>query len=224
MEISTLNNFDFVRPATKALWTFDEEDGIDSSPNGNDLPVGSPSYELGKFGQAISLDGYEYLRAASPFTSLSLSALSILAWIKTTASGEGILFSNIYDTEWTGYGFAFGYIGNRIYFLVGDGSDWLYEHVANNINVCDNKWHFVAISRGSTYTRIYIDGMLDLQESNAPLGYTDYEMACIGALYSPIWGDYRFPGVGAVDSLHILSGELGYATVRRMYAFQMGWI
>lgn len=218
-----MNYFDFVRPATKALWTFDNEDCLDSSPNGNDLTLGTPTYDIGRFGQAVYFSGAKFKRASTSYPSLALTTFSILCWIKTANNAYQTIFSfeDAYNWDLTGY--CIGTWDGNAFLSTSEGT-WGDPQFIGNSTVDDGAWHWLAITRGSTYSRIYVDGKLDLQSSNLGLAFDSYEIPCMGAVWEQYDSAAQDKFCGYVDSVHILNQELSYTTIRRMYAFQMGWI
>lgn len=105
-----------------------------------------------------------------------------------------------------------------------DGGEIGDPQFVGTIDIKDGAWHWIVLTRGATYTRIYVDGKLDLQAANQGLAFYGAEIACLGAW----WNNYEATAldkyVGYIDNIHIINTELSYATIRRMYAFQMGWI
>jgi len=218
-----MNYFDWVRPATKALWTFDDDDGTDSGPYGYDLTAGHLDYTLGRFGRCGYFDGNNYLIAANTCPQLALTTMSICFWMKSTDTGEGYTLGNVDVSDYT-YGFNAGIVSSKVFFETFNGSGYVYRRTGGSISLSDNKWHWIVITRGAIYTNFYVDGKLDYSGSNTALAYDGYEITCLGAW----WGDYDNAAhdhfYGYIDNMQILSIELDHATIRRMYAFQMGWI
>ena len=220
----TVNNFDFVRPTTAALYTFDEENCLDSSPNGNDLTKGSPTYDLGRFGQAVYFSGSKFKRATTYYPSLALTTYSIFCWIKTTDNAYQTIFAFLDSTGSDLSGYDIGTWGGNVYMSSNDGDAIGDPQFVGSIDISDGAWHWIALTRGATYTRIYVDGKLDLQDANQSLAFFGYEIACLGAWWFAPDGTALDKYIGYIDNLHILNTELSYATIRKNYAFQMGWI
>lgn len=218
-----MNCFDFVRPATVARWTFDNDDCVDSSPNGNNLTRGSPSYDLGRFGRAVRFDGSDFKRANTYYASLAITTFSILCWIKTTDGDFQTIFSfeDAYNRDLTGY--SIGTWGGNVFLSTSEGS-WGNPQFVGSLEPNDGAWHWLAITRGATYSRIYVDGKLDLQASNVGLTFDTYEISCMGAIWEQYDSQAQDTFIGHVDNFNILNIELSYATIRKMYAFQMGWL
>lgn len=221
-----MNNFDFVRPKTKALWTFDNDDGVDSGPYGYDLTSGYLDYALGRFGRCGYFDGNNYRRTVSSCAGLRLSTMSACFWMKSGFTGEQYVFGNVY----TGYGNTTGYnfgitSSKRLFYesFPGDGST---DRITGGgtTDPVDNRWNWVVITRGNTYTRFYINGKLDYQAPNGGLSFNGSEITCIGAWWYMYYSSAEDHFHGYLDNLHIFDVEFGHSTIRRMYAFQMGWI
>lgn len=225
MEIPILNNFDFVRPNTAALYIFDG-DGADSSENNNDLSYGGPTYSSSRFGLSCAyFSGSTYLRSTYPsYTSLQFNNFSAHFWMKSISGAYQTIFS-FEDYDSILYGYQFGIWEYKIFLSEANGGPiGDPNHRGNSTNAVDGNWHWIVITRGSTYVRFYIDGLLDYQAARGGLGYNGYELACAGAWWYNNGGvAYDFL-TGSLDQLHLQNIELSYATIRRMYAFQMGWI
>ena len=223
-----MNAYDFVRPATKALWTFDDEDGADASSYGNDLLLGSPDYRLGRFGQCVQFDGSNYLRSDFPsYASLQLTDLTIHYWVKpdTFAPRWQTVFS-FHDYDETLYGYETGLNYDNIFFGAYSGPDILPQFVGS-ISLDDDEWHWIVITNSTItgLTQIYVDGKLDLSDSRQNIAFNGYELVDLGAFWydmgSTAWDFFT----GCIDNLHVMSGALGQDnTIRRMYASMRGWL
>jgi len=66
-----------------AWWKFDS-DANDSAGSNHGKPHGDPTYEAGKFGQAISLDGDDYVDCGTDDSLNITGDITISAWIKTS--------------------------------------------------------------------------------------------------------------------------------------------
>lgn len=217
-----MNYFDFVRPATKALWKL-EDSGEDSGPYGYDVIYGGLDYALGRFGRCGYFDGNNYLIAANTCPQLALTTMSICFWMKSTDTGEGYALGNVDVSDYT-YGFNAGIVSSKVFFETFNGSGYVYRRTGGSISLSDNKWHWVVITRGATYTRFYVDGKLDYSGSNTSLAYNNQQITCLGAWWGRYDSSARDHFHGYIDNMHILGVELNRDTIRHMYAFQMGWI
>ena len=220
-----MNYFDFVRPATAALYIFDG-DGVDSSENDNDLIYGSPTYSLSRFGLYCAyFSGSKYLRSTYPsYTSLQFNVFSAHFWMKSTSGAYQTIFS-FEDYDSILFGYQFGIWDYKIFLSEANGcAIGNPNHQGNSTNAVDGNWHWIVITRGSTYVRFYVDGLLDYQAARGDLGYNGYELACAGAWWHNNAGVAYDFFTGSLDQLHLQKIELSYATIRKMYAFQMGWL
>ena len=219
-----MNHLDFVRPKTMALWAFDDEDGTDSGPNGYHLTTGHLDYSLGRFGACGYFDGNNYLRSNTNLPQLAQAIISVCFWMKSNFGSEQYIFSNVYTWVGNTYGYNIGTTADDQLFYEGFPGDGYGYRVKGGPDVTDNGWRWIVITRGATYTRFYIDGCLEYTVANPPLGFNGREYACIGAW----WYQYNNAAYdhysGYLDELHLLNLELSAATIRKMYAFQMGWL
>lgn len=225
MEIPNLNNFDFVRPASVAWWTFDDDDGTDSGPYGYDLTDGHLDYTLGRFGRCGYFDGDNYIRKTSNCSELALSIMSACFWMKSGFTDEQYVFGNVYTGYGNTTGYNFGITSSRRLFyesFPGDGS--IDRITGGDTNPANDQWNWIVITRGNDYTRFYINGKLDYQAPNGGLSFNGSEISCVGAWWDIYYSSAEDHFHGYLDNLHIFDVEFGHSTIRRMYAFQMGWI
>ncbi|MCD6018063.1 MAG: hypothetical protein K0S53_1184 [Bacteroidetes bacterium] len=110
---------------------------------------------------ALNFDGTDDFVAINSTSLLSMTnAVTIEAWVKTSASGEQYIVTKNDDSFYMGvnvdgnFGKASFYIGGVSDFSGG----WLYSN-ASNIN--NNTWHHVAGTYDGSTIKIYIDGVLD---------------------------------------------------------------
>jgi len=225
MEIPNLNNFDFVRPGTTAVWTFDNEDGVDTGPYGYDLTSGHLDYALGKFGRCGYFDGNNYLRATASCAGLRLSTMSACFWMKSSYANEQYIFGNVYAPAGNTTGYNFGTTSSRRLFYESFPGDGSVSRITGGATYpVDGNWNWIVITRGSTHTRFYINGKLDYQALNGGLSFNGSEISCVGAWWYIYTSSAEDHFHGYLDNLHIFDVEFGHSTIRRMYAFQMGWI
>jgi len=224
MEIPIVNNFDFVRPATRALWKL-EDNGEDAGPYGYDLTSGNLDYALGRFGRCGYFDGDNYRRTTSSCAGLQLSTMSACFWMKSGFTSEQYVFGNVYTGYGNTTGYNFGITSSRRLFyesFPGDGSS--DRITGGGTDPVNNRWNWIVITRGTKYTRFYINGKLDYQALNGGLSFNGSEISCVGAWWYIYYSSAEDHFHGYLDNLHILNTELSHSTIRRMYAFQMGWI
>lgn len=224
------NQYDFIRPETVALWTFDNDDASDSSPNHNDLDfyLTNPEYALGRFGRCAYFGGaaWDYMRDSATNLSLAITTFSICLWMKSAHNEYEyqtfISYASVLSTYT--YGYFLGLNFDRLNFGVNYGNVYGWHEVQNDtIDPCDGEWHWIVLTRDATYVRFYVDGQYDGQYSTTSLSFTGAEIACIGANY---YSSTYFEPLkdGYLDMVHVLGIELSAQDVRKMYAFQMGWL
>lgn len=145
----------------KGLWRF-ENTALDGSGNGNNgtLQGTPPSYAAAKFGQGISLNGTSDYISVAHSTSLTLSNLTIAAWMRQTT--PNVTFTLVSKTQpaspWHGFRFGSG--------SAADGKPrlWINEtDVVATTRVDDNTFHHVAVTyiSSSRAYAFYLDGKLN---------------------------------------------------------------
>jgi len=160
-------------PDTASLVAHYEFEGTanDSSGNGrNGTAVGDPIFVAGKVGQAISLDGIgDYVEIIGYKGILGPNAITVTAWIKTTATETGAII-----------GWGSGAASQRFGFRIDDGR-LRTEHHGGNIQgdttMNDGGWHHVAVTVQENATIsypevvLYLNGIDDTRPSTDPDAY-----------------------------------------------------
>lgn len=147
-------------------WTFDNNVNDSAGTNPGTLR-GNPTYAAGKFGQAIRLDGDDYVDFGNP-TSLDFGTgdWTVSAWIKTTMTGtgdanKGTVFAKGGDqTGGIRYTLAVGELQSGMITLTTD-DDIAKIQVTGSTVVNNDTWHHVVGMRNGNELRIYVDGALN---------------------------------------------------------------
>ncbi len=145
-----------------AYWSFDDpiDPGHDGSGNGHNGTVYGATSVEGICGNALSFDGVDdYVSLpASAFDSLYFGGeISIVAWMKTTASGDRTAV--MFEGNWLLY---FDGAQHGVITAVWDGS-W-QNRLSSSINIADNQFHHVVSTYSAGTARIYVDGVLRASE------------------------------------------------------------
>jgi hypothetical protein len=175
------------KDANLVLYYKSENNAVDSSGKGiNGTATGSPGYASGVFGQAIGLNGSNYVNCGNPaLLKFALQNWSICAWVKTAQTDKGTVFANGGDeTGGIRYTLCIGEAGAGQVQVTTD-NDVTKVQAAGATTVNDNQWHHVVALRDGLTLRVYVDGILDA--SNAlPAGYdlsgTSQHNAYVGAI------------------------------------------
>ena len=171
----------------------------------------SPSYDTGKFGNALVLDGsnknqqqpqYEYWdnhQITLPVGSNILTSdFTIEFFYKTT---EGYDNSGLILSATADYIIEFGARGSgasqTIDVNIGNGSNWMSSTTINSISSTANQWHHVAFVRSSDTCVVYIDGQPYKSFNVSSLTSTSNAVLCIGNIHN------RFSGM--IEQLMISS-------------------
>lgn len=152
------------------LWHFDEGEGIDvKDSSGNDnhgkiRGVGGAIWIKGIAGAALEFDGTNDVEVPSSESLCFDGPITIEAWIKTSfQEGGRIVFKNRYDgAHDVGYSLV---IKNKIIrFSLSKGEEYGYtsNFVKSEIEVTDDKWHYIVGTYDGSVMKLYIDGKLDL--------------------------------------------------------------
>jgi len=188
---------------TTALWHFNEGTGsttYDDTINDNDGTLNGATWINGRFGNALSYDGNDYVEVPdNDVLDPGLGDLTIETWVKfgtVSATTKGNMILQKRDVG-TGAATFIGYqlyrtSGNRISFIFDDNN---YANLTTTNTISDLKWHHIAavLDRDDiSKTKLYIDGSEEKlsyqyeinfastqQNINTPeplaFGYNDYD-------------------------------------------------
>jgi len=192
-------------------WKFDNN-ASDSSGGNSGTTRGNPTYVAGNSGQAINLDGDDYVDLGNP-TSLDFSTgdWTVSAWIKTTQSGtgdenKGTIYANGADqTGGIRYALAINETTSDMITLTTD-DDTTKAQATGSTAVNDDLWHHVVGMRKSTQLLVYVDGILD-GTGTVPEGYdlsgTTQSNAYVGVITDFRDGTLIKYFTGAIDDVRI---------------------
>jgi hypothetical protein len=132
-------------------WKFDG-DALDSSGLGNDGTLaGDPEFVVGWLGQAVYLDGDDYVTMNGVADDVTSNNFTMNAWVNTTDSGD-----------WFSVNDAAG--GNVALFATDNQRaamyDGAYEGHSTTI-VTDGQWHMLTYVRRANTGYIFVDGVFE---------------------------------------------------------------
>jgi len=158
-------------------WTFEEKSGMSALDwSGHDnlgIFVGDPQRVAGYDGNALDLDGDDFMRIDDVADDIAGTEVTLSAWLKTT----------ITDTDWYSCNEATGG-GNVLIFALVGGQPAVLD--ANNAyeglpttTVNDGQWHMLTyVSDGET-GYIYVDGVLQ-NTHEAQISFSDDDRWSLG--------------------------------------------
>jgi hypothetical protein len=196
-------------------WKLDNNasDGTGANPG---VALGNPTYVAGNSGQAISIDGDDYVDLGNPATlDFSTGDWTISAWIKTTQSGtgdenKGTIYAKGGDqTDGIRYTLAIGEVTSGLITITTDDNVTKAQATGSTV-VNDDAWHHVAGIRKGAELLVYVDGALD-GTGSVPAGYdlagTTQHNAYIGTITDNRDGTLFKYFTGLIDEVQIY----GYA-------------
>ena len=120
---------------------------------------------------------------------------SIEAWIKTTATTEGMIVGQRDTNAYLGeYMFSVSANGTLAITIYGTGGTYQFDGLSSTTTVNDGNWHYVAFVRSGTTGTLYADGT-PVASTNAPVQGLDSSLA-------------TFIGVDHRDSVYYFNGEI----------------
>jgi CubicO group peptidase (beta-lactamase class C family) len=210
-----------------AWWKFDN-DANDSAGANHGTPQGDPTYEVGKFGQAISLDGDDYVDLGnSEVLNFGKGYWAVSAWMKTTQTGtgdanKGTIFANGGD-EVGGkrYTMAINEGPGGVLTLTTDDDIHEKVRITGETRVNDGVWHHIVGMRHANQLHLYIDGVLN----GISLLYDDYDLsgvsqhnAYIGVIANNRDNSLYKRFVGQIDEVCVFACALDADSVRALYS------
>jgi autotransporter-associated beta strand protein len=147
-------------------------DTIDNSGYGNNsLAVGIPSYVTGHRGQAIQLDGGNYLQL--PGSVVNSTAFSFSAWVLWNGGSDN---QRIFDfgNDTTQFIYLCPGAGGKMRLGLRNGS--AATIAIETAALSSGAWHHVAVTMAGTTAKIYLDGVLQVSGSitTPTISATDY--------------------------------------------------
>ncbi len=147
-------------------------DAIDNSGYGNNsLAVGVPSYVTGHRGQAVQLDGGNYLQL--PGSVANSASFSFSAWVLWNGGSDN---QRIFDfgNDTTQFIYLCPGSGGKMRFGVRNGS--AATATIETSALASGAWHHVAVTMSGTTAKIYLDGVLQVSGTitTPTVSATDY--------------------------------------------------
>ncbi len=157
---STINAADLV-----GWWTFDG-DTLDSSGLNNEATLaGDPEYVEGWLGQAVFLDGDDYITMDGVADNIQGNDITMSAWVKTADTGDWFSINS-----GTGGNVALLATENQRLAMYDDNG---YEGHSTTI-VTDGEWHMLTYVRRGGTGYVYVDGVPEnSHEANFSLSADD---------------------------------------------------
>jgi len=191
------------------LWHLDEGSGTtayDSSGNGNDgTLINDPQWVTGKFGDALSFNGINNYVNCEKNGDIT-TAITIEAWINPSAFTD--YDAIVTNFEWRDaskrQGWSFRVMANRKLAWRAVLSGNYYYFITSESEMETNNWYHVVLTHDVNYTRLYINGSLDKEET--PSGTIVNLGKALKIGYDDFAGDRVFNGT--IDEVRIWNTAL----------------
>jgi hypothetical protein len=207
-------------------WKF-ENDVNDSAGENHGTIKGNPTYTAGKFGQAINLDGDDYVDCGNPDSlNFGTGDWTISVWIKTTQSGmepenRGTVIANGGDEAG---GIRYTLTVNEEYLntvVLTTDTDLSKIQAIGKTAVNDGKWHHVVGIRSRNQLYVYVDGIMDgsnYLSGEYDLSGTSQHNAYIGVITDNRDNSLFKYFVGLIDELCIFKCALDAKSVNDLFS------
>jgi len=200
----------------------------DSSGNAqNGTNVGSVTFTTGKVGNAFTFNGSNYVQLPNNSLNSLTGDFSISFWMNLQGVGvdNQMPISSFYYDGANFYGFYAFISSSTLYFRIFNGSsNSAINELSTGIGPYYYNWtHFTLLRKGSTSSKIYINGSLVTSNTNTtnPV-YSNSTTPSIGAAK---WGGttaYYMSNTGKIDSLTIWNKTLTDGEVVELYNAGVG--
>ncbi|MCU0917705.1 MAG: LamG domain-containing protein [Planctomycetes bacterium] len=208
-------------PHLMGWWKLDG-DGLDSSGNGRaGVLVRDAHFDTGHEGKAVAFDGDGDAFTVTGYKGvLSVSAVTVMAWVNTTAAGDRTM---VYWGRNAGR--------RRVDFRLGAGR-LRVEHGGGNLQgdtaLNDGEWHHVALTMpplapiSYPQVKLYLDGRDDTRNTQDPEG-DFFELVANAANVDVTFG-YRVPNAdryfeGRLDDVRMYDRELSAGEITDLAAY-----
>jgi len=199
-----------------AHWPLDEGSGTianDVTGNGNDGTLnGDPQWVAGMHGVGLEFDGDDFVDCGNQdMLNFAAGDWTISAWIQTTQTDRGSVFSNGGDNSGgVRYTFATHEANDDRMTLTTDDDSTKAQALGTTV-VIDGQWYHVAAMRAGTETRVYVNGVLE-GTNTVPAGYdlsgASQHNCLIGAMTSHTDASMIKLFVGIIDDVRIYNTAL----------------
>ncbi len=195
-----------------SYWKFDRDDSTGDSKGTNTLIEGGGI--LHEINNGSILDAYRFDGGsdgdANNFlrTTFSISTVgddfTYTAWIKTSAGDDDKIIS-------TNGRHPLGIISPGVLRVCLDGSC-----SQGTTSIIDNEWHFLAVSGGVSDSFGYVDGVLEILDTDAPADITGI------VLFGSNFDSMSFFFSGIIDEIRLYDKSLSGDEIRSLYVYGEG--
>jgi hypothetical protein len=215
----------YATPPGPAMSRWEFENNVNDSIGGlNGTTRGNPTYAAGQSGQAINLDGDDYVDLGNP-PELDFGTVdwSITAWVKTAMTGtgdnnKGVIYAKGGDRAG---GIRYGLYVNENQAVQGSidlvtDDDTNKREAISSVSVSDGQWHHIVGLRNGDTINVYIDGILD-GTADLPADYdlsgTSQHNAYIGVVTDNSLAVPEKYLIGSVDDVRIYDYALSQSEI-----------
>lgn len=196
-------------PGTALLWRLDDVGSsvIDGGLLGNDGSLtGSVARVTGRFGSALRFDGTGGYASVPYNASLSITSVTLQAWVNTYAPGPGWIVGQ--DGGSFDKFALYLEAGGTVTGMFGD-----FSVGCAGPAVTDGRWHQLAITRDGTGRAVYVDGTLCA--SGAAVGMAPGTQPFVLGRRAGYPGPYY---QGVIDDVRVVARALSAAEIAADYA------
>jgi hypothetical protein len=214
-------------------WKFDEGTGTtasDSSGNGNTgTSHNGPTWVNGKYGRALSFDGIDDYVEVLDSPELNPSSITIMAWVNFRGFPlqgmyqwrNSMIISKGTDVHINGHYCLFTQLVNEVlpYFQITESSYWTW--VGGTTNIVENQWYHLAGSYNGSVMKVYVNGVLEGEQSRNDPRTSNAGNLQIGALR--MLGEEYWTN-GTIDEVKIYNRALDQQEIQMAMQLTVGGV
>ncbi|EKD55866.1 MAG: hypothetical protein ACD_59C00014G0003 [uncultured bacterium] len=218
MTTSDIVTSNFVIQSLVAWWKFDEGTGtsaLDSSGNNFTCTVQNPQWADGVIGKCLTFNGSSTSVRGDANSKLSLTNLTLSAWVKPTGNGtNNPRIVAVGPAGTTAQHYVMALDGGARVVAFGRESVLPLQPVNSNTPITnDNKWHQITVTFDGNIIKHYIDGVLD-KSTISTVSPKQFSSVIIQIGFSDSGAD-RFQGL--IDDIKIYNYALPETEITNYY-------
>jgi len=205
-----------------SFWRLDEGSGTTAHDEAGNFDgalqnMGDGGWVSGKYGNALNFDGIKGYVDVEDVGSWE-NAFTIAAWIKSTATSRGIIFSHSYNEIYARHIQVALEASGQITFLLRGAEPSINAPkflITSTNSYNDGNWHFVVVTRDGDTAKMYVDGVEVGIETDSAVGTIDPPTSAFIGVAEFDAGKVQYFD-GAIDEVRIYNRALSQEEINKI--------